>query len=112
MLFWFCKQQSSYEMRINDWSSGLCSSDLQRRAKAIERHPRADVECPGLGIATRRRGRRGRNEALGQGVVHAPRKKGPDRAPAPCDRFKQFEIAHHATGASFVRPQAFELDES
>src|SRR3546814_16809175 len=24
----FCKQKTSYEMRINDWSSDVCSSDL------------------------------------------------------------------------------------
>src|SRR3546814_7906709 len=26
--FFFCKQKTSYEMRISDWSSDLCSSDL------------------------------------------------------------------------------------
>src|SRR3546814_8698985 len=27
-LFFFFKQKTSYEMRISDWSSDLCSSDL------------------------------------------------------------------------------------
>src|SRR3546814_4589508 len=27
----FCKQKTAYEMRISDWSSDVCSSDLQRR---------------------------------------------------------------------------------
>src|SRR3546814_5646275 len=28
-LFFFFKQKTAYEMRISDWSSDLCSSDLQ-----------------------------------------------------------------------------------
>src|SRR3546814_1659135 len=27
-LFFFCKQKSAYDMRISDWSSDVCSSDL------------------------------------------------------------------------------------
>src|SRR3546814_5873803 len=27
-LFFFCKQKTAYEMRISDWSSDVCSSDL------------------------------------------------------------------------------------
>src|SRR3546814_12493978 len=28
-LFFFCKQQTAYELRISDWSSDVCSSDLE-----------------------------------------------------------------------------------
>src|SRR3546814_8331506 len=28
--FFFFKQKTAYEMRISDWSSDVCSSDLQR----------------------------------------------------------------------------------
>src|SRR3546814_8581112 len=28
----FCKQKTAYEMRISDWSSDVCSSDLAHRA--------------------------------------------------------------------------------
>src|SRR3546814_8547425 len=28
MMFFFCKQKTAYEMRISDWSSDVCSSDL------------------------------------------------------------------------------------
>src|SRR3546814_3151842 len=31
MLFFFFKQKTAYEMRISDWSSDVCSSDLQVR---------------------------------------------------------------------------------
>src|SRR3546814_6999639 len=29
MVFFFFKQKTAYEMRISDWSSDVCSSDLQ-----------------------------------------------------------------------------------
>src|SRR3546814_17516289 len=32
MLFVFVKQKTAYEMRISDWSSDVCSSDLDRPA--------------------------------------------------------------------------------
>src|SRR3546814_4302606 len=28
MMFFFCKQKTTYEMRISDWSSDVCSSEL------------------------------------------------------------------------------------
>src|SRR3546814_13738699 len=36
LLFFFCKQKTAYEMRISDWSSDVCSSDLQARAEAFD----------------------------------------------------------------------------
>src|SRR3546814_11532219 len=30
LVFFFFKQKTAYEMRISDWSSDVCSSDLQR----------------------------------------------------------------------------------
>src|SRR3546814_1397706 len=32
--FFFFKQKTAYEMRISDWSSDVCSSDLKWRVKA------------------------------------------------------------------------------
>src|SRR3546814_17598814 len=32
MYFLFFKQKTAYEMRISDWSSDVCSSDLNRRS--------------------------------------------------------------------------------
>src|SRR3546814_10885795 len=40
-LFFFFKQKTAYEMRISDWSSDVCSSDL---ADGIERHRRLAIE--------------------------------------------------------------------
>src|SRR3546814_280283 len=33
VLFFFFKQKTAYEMRISDWSSDVCSSDLRARSK-------------------------------------------------------------------------------
>src|SRR3546814_1230990 len=34
MFFFFFKQKTAYEMRISDWSSDVCSSDLRDRDAA------------------------------------------------------------------------------
>src|SRR3546814_10525627 len=34
-LFFFFKQKTAYEMRISDWSSDVCSSDLDTRILAL-----------------------------------------------------------------------------
>src|SRR3546814_13896902 len=39
-VFFFFKQKTAYEMRISDWSSDVCSSDLRKRDR---RHPRRPV---------------------------------------------------------------------
>src|SRR3546814_9388249 len=61
-LFFFFKQKTAYEMRISDWSSDVCSSDLidnlERQRIAIEREAlgalgeqqRLAVAAPDLGI--------------------------------------------------------------
>src|SRR3546814_4629579 len=35
----FCKQKTAYEMRISDWSSDVCSSDLKLRRPLESRLP-------------------------------------------------------------------------
>src|SRR3546814_4691583 len=47
VFFFFVKQKTEYEMRISDWSSDVCSSDLEEVAdvetlfaKGLERKPR------------------------------------------------------------------------
>src|SRR3546814_8792810 len=36
LLFFFFRQKSAYDMRISDWSSDVCSSDLNQAAIAIQ----------------------------------------------------------------------------
>src|SRR3546814_7015769 len=46
-LFFFFKQKTAYEMRISDWSSDVCSSDLDRhdRRRARGWHQRQLWTC-------------------------------------------------------------------
>src|SRR3546814_2481293 len=37
LLFFFFKQKTAYEMRISDWSSDVCSSDLYSGAKDTQK---------------------------------------------------------------------------
>src|SRR3546814_7163172 len=36
MMCFFFKQKTAYEMRISDWSSDVCSSDLEAKKKIAE----------------------------------------------------------------------------
>src|SRR3546814_2748906 len=38
ILFFFVKQKTAYEMRISDWSSDVCSSDLTQYFPAADRN--------------------------------------------------------------------------
>src|SRR3546814_17360356 len=41
LFVFFCKQKTDYEMRISDWSSDVCSSDLRHcQAEALRRPSR------------------------------------------------------------------------
>src|SRR3546814_12703277 len=39
LTFFFFKQKTAYEMRISDWSSDVCSSDLSDRADKTTARP-------------------------------------------------------------------------
>src|SRR3546814_6822204 len=42
LVFFFFKQKTAYEMRISDWSSDVCSSDLSAIVKALLGQPGGD----------------------------------------------------------------------
>src|SRR3546814_1671281 len=45
-VFFFFKQKTAYEMRISDWSSDVCSSDLNRGGKDLSQvHAETLDEC-------------------------------------------------------------------
>src|SRR3546814_16801140 len=77
-LFFFFKQKTAYEMRISDWSSDVCSSDLQghppvqRGVRAGGRaHPGVHEGTEGAGPAD---GRRDQHPARGRrAAVHLSR---------------------------------------
>src|SRR3546814_5555265 len=60
MFFFFFKQKTAYEMRISDWSSDVCSSDLDRaqapfpgrRVDAAARQPGGLVQRAVVAFAT------------------------------------------------------------
>src|SRR3546814_1387555 len=65
LCFFFFKQKTAYEMRISDWSSDVCSSDLRdgpmRRRSAMRwswRQGRQRPSSPGSGSAGSARGER------------------------------------------------------
>src|SRR3546814_12522641 len=49
MLFFLFKQKTAYEMRISDWSSDVCSSDLSIYA---EDYPAMSEDCLTLNVGT------------------------------------------------------------
>src|SRR3546814_3365332 len=44
--FFFVKQKTAYEMRISDWSSDVCSSDLGRHCAAFRSARRTSASRP------------------------------------------------------------------
>src|SRR3546814_6281028 len=77
--FFFFKQKTAYEMRISDWSSDVCSSDLRREAR---RHRQLGAERMDLidimaeyrrGVACRRLSQRfGGDEGIAVAVAADP----------------------------------------
>src|SRR3546814_1791583 len=50
VVFFFFKQKTAYEMRISDWSSDVCSSDLYGEPTASAKRPNTGVR-PGASTA-------------------------------------------------------------
>src|SRR3546814_16038609 len=78
-VFFFFKQKTAYEMRISDWSSDVCSSDLECKPLSfllLSRRSRLPLQ-PGLPLR-RGAGWRGRSEI--DGLARAGR---PSAADAP-----------------------------
>src|SRR3546814_8719298 len=77
-MHWFfcCKQKTAYEMRISDWSSDVCSSDLldlQRRADPLVQALAAQQRkhCRGIGRANDGTDQ----QALHQAQIEQPRRR-------------------------------------
>src|SRR3546814_10132037 len=76
VFFCFFKQKTAYDMRISDWSSDVCSSDLSRRRRHImfarqiaereqQRHPPAPLAQRTHDIVASRRRRDVRQRRVG-----------------------------------------------
>src|SRR3546814_9748815 len=55
MCIFFFKQKTAYEMRISDWSSDVCSSDLRDHQIGVAERFRQEFDCTALDRADRRR---------------------------------------------------------
>src|SRR3546814_12379777 len=63
-LFFFFKQKTAYEMRISDWSSDVCSSDLLRvAARNADVGPQRELHAGAEAVAMYRRNHRKRQLA-------------------------------------------------
>src|SRR3546814_13057534 len=72
IFFFFFKQKTAYEMRISDWSSDVCSSDLRAEDGAVARRTRGrGRDVPEARSA--RRSARDRSAPLGQGAARFSR---------------------------------------
>src|SRR3546814_20105746 len=63
MFFFFFKQKTAYEMRISDWSSDVCSSDLAE-VQAVEDQEADDPEHHRLRLPAEESGEHPRTHAL------------------------------------------------
>src|SRR3546814_3293565 len=52
VFFFFFKQKTAYEMRISDWSSDVCSSDLAGEGTGLERYVTFDFETTDTDVVT------------------------------------------------------------
>src|SRR3546814_3604332 len=70
MLFFFFKQKTAYEMRISDWSSDVCSSDLTARAaELVQLVINVEIDVRALEAAADRRVDHLGRHAVDAGVV-------------------------------------------
>src|SRR3546814_6198899 len=102
MLFFF-KQKTAYEMRISDWSSDVCSSDL--RDRLVEQ---------ALGGGHRHQGRdlRAAARLAEDGDITGIAAEGRDVALDPSQRGDQVELPHIATvGKARIEPREIEIAE-
>src|SRR3546814_6356220 len=91
--FFFVKQKTAYEMRISDWSSDVCSSDLPVAAAfpAIDAdsHFRAEYRLSPLQIA-RQNAPLGEAFRSGDTPIHSPFRQCAQKV---CIEHKQFQAA-------------------
>src|SRR3546814_7978665 len=94
VVFFFFKQKTAYEMRISDWSSDVCSSDLTgckpvgfglRRFESYPLHH--PLRTDGADVGRRASDGRGNRRGCSSMVEHQPSKLATwVRFPSPADR--------------------------
>src|SRR3546814_4360216 len=118
-LFFF-KQKTAYEMRISDWSSDVCSSDLPafddlrlaRDAMPIDPGPRPDPSRHPAREAARAERRGGGRIADAHLAEHDEVEVGVDHRRAAVQRVEAFGFAHRGVGGEIGgRPVEVERDD-
>src|SRR3546814_3908159 len=101
LFFFFFKQKTAYDMRISDWSSDVCSSDLgTERVRKVNsprlalRHARPRFR----GGRARRAGERRSDRAAARGAAPGNSLPGRPAVSAPVGG-RQYRIWHPAVGA-------------
>src|SRR3546814_9197620 len=84
VVFFVCKQKTAYEMRISDWSSDVCSSDLGEVGQLLQR---VVVDPPVLGGPVQRDVLQRRRDRVGEDL---PR-RGDDARPLARDEQRSEE---------------------
>src|SRR3546814_10853773 len=74
--FFFFKQKTAYEMRISDWSSDVCSSDLAECACSSSQGSKALFSMPSRAEHTR-----GWSSTIKKSIALLPPLRGPDFSP-------------------------------
>src|SRR3546814_18851340 len=106
--FFFFKQKTAYEMRISDWSSDVCSSDLDRRG--VETIFGERIGALGRGGVmvgfemTRHRATRLSREREAQLVIYARH-----RLQRVGDEIGAADVAHPRIGTLAIAPFGIEL---
>src|SRR3546814_11795338 len=83
----FFKQKTAYEMRISDWSSDVCSSDLRDSERQYEMHDQRQIvahgrqrllrQDPGISLKTQEEmKRRGHDDEIGERRAHREKNRG------------------------------------
>src|SRR3546814_19868455 len=109
-VFLFFKQKTAYEMRISDWSSDVCSSDLP--GLRLRHRPRAADADAGSGAAAR-----GDRRGAADGAILpalAPQRRG--RCALPADRKsvvsgKSVSVRVDLGGRRIIKTQHNESDQ-
>src|SRR3546814_1019028 len=97
-LFFFFKQKTSYEMRISDWSSDVCSSDLGAKGIAITLATREDSDQ--LAAIEKLLGQKIRR--LGATATESQRKSEPEKKAQPQRKAEQQRSEERRVGKECV----------
>src|SRR3546814_10024659 len=95
-LFFFFKQKTAYEMRISDWSSDVCSSDLKTTEIPADRASTGAFYTAFLETEKR-------NRDLIDSIIKAPVKEGSDEARIA--NFYKAYIDTQAIDAAGMKPE-------